>query len=85
MISKSCNRNGCGGQGVQLILNGNCYLCSECWQELLNYRSAWPAVLTTRQVENNIRDFVESAQHLGKQLNGYEAVEAEFRRLTGQE
>jgi hypothetical protein len=67
----------------RLILGSSIHICDSCWQELLEFRKTWPDTMTTADVEDRIRKYMNTPVGSHRTLDA-EGIEAEFRRLTGQ-
>lgn len=65
--------------------DGSRYLCHECLHELRLFRETWPDDTCPADVERLIRGFLGTpvGTFAGRLKPDPEAVEAEFRRLTG--
>lgn len=65
----------------RLICDGHYYICEECWEELLDFKTTWPDTMTVIEVREAIDKFMETSpgRHLVLDKNG---IEEEFERLT---
>ena len=79
----ACDRVDCPHIMCQrLILQGHAYICEDCWQELLAYRSDWPATMTVAEVRERIENFMrDTPPGTFSSIRGVD-IDAEFQRLT---
>jgi hypothetical protein len=69
---------------TRMILDGDYYICEDCWQELLKYKNDWPEEMTALEVKQAIVDFMHSPVGTYHKMQSVD-IDAEFKRLTGQE
>lgn len=44
----------------RLILNDGYYICDDCWEELLGYKSTWPPTLSVKDAKAKIEHFMHT-------------------------
>jgi hypothetical protein len=80
-----CARNGCENIMCDRRIPSVGPICDECWSELLEHRQrAWRDQMTASQVRDDLHEFMASRVGSKKVLDEG-GIEAEFRRLTGQD
>ncbi len=78
----ACNRAYCPNiMCDRLILNGEMYICNDCFKELLKFKETWNESVQPIHVDHLIRQFMTTA--LGTYTtDNKDSVEEEFKRLT---
>jgi hypothetical protein len=66
----------------RLVLDGEAYICSDCYDELLSFKDKWPNQMSPLEIENRIRLFMRTKPKSTIVLDSKE-IDKEFRRLTG--
>lgn len=79
----ACDRAGCEHVMCnRLILDGEMYICGECYTELLEARKAWPWEMTALELREAILEFMRTNPGHHRILSG-DDLDAEFERLMG--
>jgi hypothetical protein len=79
----ACDRAGCENVMCdRLILDGQAYICDECFEELKIVKSTWCYNLNGLSVREGIEYFMMSRKNTQRSVQPPE-VEEEFKRLTG--
>lgn len=78
----ACNRNDCRNiMCDRLILDGEAYICNDCFDELLAFRKTWPKEMPLSEVRARIEAFMQTEPGANVQAADDE-IEQEFRRLV---
>lgn len=86
--SRRCDRYGCATVLCdRLILEGSCYLCDDCYQELIEAKKYWPLNMTAWRVRILIEEFLrrfppDTLMYPHCFLSTSKTVDEEFERLT---
>lgn len=81
-----CDREGCDSiMCDRCILESTAYICNSCWAELLECKRAWELPMSEAEVEQKIRDFMETPPGTYSPIEDGDRLDAVFFRLTGQE
>ncbi len=79
-----CDRTGCPHVMCErMVLDGSMYICSECFEELDEYRRTWTSPMSRAGVRQAIVDFMKTEPGTHSVLEGAVDVDAEFNRLVG--
>lgn len=81
----------CGREGCQHILcdrlikwndGTSSYICDDCCVELKQFRKSWSKSMTIAEVEEHIRQFMDTAPGSHATLDSNE-IEAQFNKMIG--
>lgn len=79
---KACDRTACENiMCDRLILNGDAYVCDECWRELLQYADTWPERISVSEVRKLVEEFMSTRP--GSMLKREVSRADAFEEVTG--
>lgn len=81
-----CSRYGCRNILCQrMVFQGedSVYICDECYAELCRYKATWEPPMTVGEVKVKIREFLDTDKDTHSPLEGYDEINEEFKRQTG--
>lgn len=82
----ACERRGCPNILChRLILEDQCRICDECWEEMLQYKSRWRlSRMSAREVRALLEEFMDTEVGAHRMLADEAEIDEEFDKLTRQ-
>lgn len=79
----ACHRHNCENiMCDRLILDGSCYICSDCYNELVESKNEWTSPMTKLEIREKIEYFMTTEPGHYIQVQNVD-IDKEFNRLMG--
>ena len=85
MAVNACMRGECDGDiGTRRVFRGSLYICSRCYEELLELKATWKLPMTKADMRRRVAEFMETNPGDYQAITTETEAEKAFEELMGE-